>query len=65
MTKPRSLLTAALFTLVTANAYVFLTQSASAQSAAANSSACDSHVVKTNDINTMSPQEYFQLYKSG
>ncbi len=65
MTKPRSLLTAALFALVTANAYVFFTQTASAESTGANSSTCDSHSVKTNDIDKMSPEEYAQLYKSG
>jgi hypothetical protein len=64
MTKPRSLLTAALFALVTANAYVFLAQSASAESASANSSEC-SHDVKTSDFNKISPQEFFEMYQSG
>ena len=65
MTKPRSLLTAALFALVTANVYVLLTQSANAESTGANSSTCNSHTVKTNDIDKMSPEEYARLYKSG
>ncbi len=64
MTKPRSLLTATLFALVTANAYVFFTQSANAESASANSSVC-SHDVKTNDFNKISPQEFFEMYQSG
>lgn len=64
MTKPRSLLMAALFALVTANAYVFFTQSASAESASADSSVC-SHDVKTNDFDKISPEEYFRLYQSG
>jgi hypothetical protein len=65
MTKPRNLLTAALFALVTANAYVFFTQTASAESASANSGTCDSNTVKTNDFNKISPQDYFEMYKSG
>jgi len=65
MTKPRSLLTAALFALVTANAYVFFTQTASAESASANTSTCDSHTVKTTDFDKISPEEYFSLYRSG
>ncbi len=64
MTKPRSLLTAALFALVAANAYVFLTQTASAESASADSSTC-SHDVKTTDFNKISPQEFFEMYQSG
>lgn len=63
--KPRSLLTAALFALVTANAYVLFTQTASAESTGANSSTCVSHTVKTNDINKMSPEEFSRLYQSG
>jgi hypothetical protein len=62
MTKPRSLLTAALFALVTANAYVFFTQAASAESTSANSGDC-SHVVKTFDYNNLTPEQYFDLYK--
>ena len=64
MIKPRSLLTAALFALVTANAYVFFTQTASAESAGANSST-RRNTVKTNDFNKISPEEYFRLYQSG
>ncbi len=65
MTKPRSLLTAALFAFVTANAYVFFTQTASAESTGANSSTCDSHTVKTTDFDKITPEEYFHLYQSG
>lgn len=65
MTKPRSALTAVLFALVTANAYVFLTQSANAESTGANSSTCDSHTVKSVDFDKISPEEYFRLYQSG
>ena len=64
MTKTRSLLTATLFALVTANAYVFLTQSASADSADGNSGTCSNNV-KTNDFNKISPQEFFEMYQSG
>jgi len=64
MTKPRNLLTAALFALVTANAYVFFTQAASADSADGNSGSC-SNTVKTTDINKISPEEFFQMYQSG
>ena len=64
MTKPRNVLTAALFALVTANAYVFLTQSASADSVDANSSTC-SNTIKTTDFNKISPQDYFEMYQSG
>jgi hypothetical protein len=66
MTKPRSLLTAALFALVTANAYVFFTQTASAESASTKSCTCDdSHNVKSTDFDKITPEEYFRLYKSG
>ncbi|WP_372522514.1 hypothetical protein [Sulfuricaulis sp.] len=64
MTKPRNVLTAALFALVTANAYVFFTQSASAESADGNSASCSNNV-KTNDFNKISPQDYFEMYQSG
>lgn len=64
MTKPRNVLTAALFALVTANAYVFLTQSANAESTGANSSTCDSHTVKTTDFDKISPEEYSRMYKN-
>jgi hypothetical protein len=64
MTKPRNVLTAALFALVTANAYVFLTQSASADSANGNSGTC-SNDVKTTDFNKISPEEFFRMYQSG
>ena len=66
MTKPRNLLTAALFALVTANAYVFFTQTASAESASADSSPCEhSHNVKSTDFDKISPQEYFEMYQGG
>ena len=64
MTKPRNLLTAALFALVTANAYVFFTQAASAESTSVNSDNCN-HNVKTTDFDKISPEEYFHLYQSG
>ena len=64
MTKTRSLLTATLFALVTANAYVFLTQSASADAADGNSGTC-SDTVKTNNFDKISPQEFFEMYQSG
>ena len=64
MTKPRNVLTAALFALVTANAYVFLTQSASADSADGNAVSCN-NTIKTNDFNKISPQDYFEMYQSG
>lgn len=63
MTKLRSLLTAALFALVTANAYVLLSQTASAESASADSSACG-HNVKTTDFDTITPEEYNRLYSN-
>ena len=64
MTKPRNLMTAALFALVTANAYVFFTQSASADSADGNSVTCSNNV-KTTDFNKISPEEFFRMYQSG
>jgi hypothetical protein len=63
MTKPRSLLTAALFALVTANAYVFFTQTASAESASANSGDC-SHTVKSTDFDKISPEEFARMYNN-
>ena len=65
MTKPRNLLTAALFALVTANAYVFLTQSANAESTGTNSSTCDGHTVKSTDFDKISPEEFFRTYQGG
>ncbi len=64
MPKPPNLLTAALFAPVTANAYVFFTQSASAESADGNSGSC-SNSVKTTDFNKVSPEEFFRMYQSG
>ena len=60
----RSLLTAALFALVTANSYVLFTQSAAAQSANAGPGGCNiSHSVTTNDIDKLSADEYASLYQ--
>lgn len=61
MTKPRSLLTAALFALVTANAYVLLTQTASAGSAGAKPSNCNGNAVTMEDKGGVHTYDYDKI----